>query len=186
MHKIYQKKPSVLKTSAKRRLGGFTLIELLVVVLIIGILAAIALPQYTLAVEKARLSEALQNMRVLQDQLNLYLMETGGNSGEIKYFRDFSSVDLSGGSWQDKSYYTKYFLYNDPAIIASGYPYIEIARHKSPNSTEFYYSLEWREGNGVCPDGEMCKLCWTQMTDIGQKICKQLESQGFRYIDGQL
>ena len=53
---------------------GFTLIELLVVVLIIGILSAVALPQYTVAVEKARATEALANIKVIEDQMKLYLM----------------------------------------------------------------------------------------------------------------
>lgn len=56
---------------------GFTLIELLVVVLIIGILSAIALPQYEKAVEKARMAEALQNIGSLQRAIDIYILENG-------------------------------------------------------------------------------------------------------------
>ncbi|MGB2579019.1 type II secretion system protein G [Elusimicrobium simillimum] len=54
---------------------GFTLIELLVVVLIIGILAAIALPQYTKAVEKSRAAQAVITVRALAEAVEFYYME---------------------------------------------------------------------------------------------------------------
>ena len=56
---------------------AFTLIELLVVVLIIGILAAIALPQYEKAVFKSHMAEAFVNLKNLKNAIEVCELEHG-------------------------------------------------------------------------------------------------------------
>ena len=94
MSKIYQKTYLQNKNHSKEILGGFTLIELLVVVLIIGILAAVALPQYERAVNKARLTEAFILGKHLRDAQKMYFLANGSYA---RTYEDLGTDIPAGG-----------------------------------------------------------------------------------------
>ena len=87
---------------------GFTLIELLVVVLIVGILSAVAFPQYEKAVEKSRAAEAIVNGKAIVEAQNRSLTAFPNDSVAEKSALD---IKLTGGSWSGNVYTTDKFSY---------------------------------------------------------------------------
>ncbi len=128
-----------------RNQKGFTLIELLVVVLIIGILAAMAMPQYFKAVERSRMTEAVTLLgNIAQAQQRKYLQIN-------HYVSNFKGLDVSPKGATGSFYYTK----GDPVSAGGNGFRIDLSaaqnyqggkatatRHSSAGNLQYEYELE--------------------------------------------
>ena len=152
-----------MKNVIMGRLGGFTLIELLVVVLIIGILAAIAVPQYELAVEKARAAEALSVLKSIKQAGDLCVLQQGGMREEYMCGFDEIDLDLPGFDFSDPMYCKgKNFDYNCDERGVCMFPYANPA-----GNLDYYYLLV------SDPDYDYKNTCYGWNAK-GQRLCKAL------------
>jgi len=83
---------------------AFTLIELLVVVLIIGILAAVALPQYQKAVDKTRFMQALTMHKAVYDAQQVFYLTNGRYAGTWGELADLDLPTPASGGGENDTY----------------------------------------------------------------------------------
>ncbi len=152
-------------------LRGFTLIELLVVVLIIGILAAVALPQYTKAVNRARADEALTNLKSLATAQKVYLMTNGTYTNKLSEL-DFSIPikSVNGREHGVTSYYDIYCEKDTSEFCQASSRPADLPSMEYLLGNDTFWCICPEEGNS-----KRCETCSSMGTYVNNR------SEGHRY-----
>ena len=137
---------------------GFTLIELLVVVLIIGILAAVAVPQYQKAVEKSKFTETIGWLRQIHQAEKLYYLQNGSYQEYIEKL----PIDWPAGTQ----------LKTRNVTLPNG---TNFGYNVNNDCIQFYYKEVF--SHFCLSNGEV--TCFHRTDAAQKKICQQVQQTGY-------
>lgn len=163
------------KINNKKLNKGFSLLELLVVILIIGVLAAIALPQYKRAVWKSRAANLYTQITPIGSAIQRYYMVHGtwanefndldidipleSKTGTICMLRDEGGKSLKRGKdfalkIQSGKYDSVFALFTSGPYTCGGFSYFTGIKE----SSEKLFCVEIPEGNSFTKErGDFCE-----------------------------
>ncbi|MGB0767429.1 MAG: prepilin-type N-terminal cleavage/methylation domain-containing protein [Phycisphaeraceae bacterium] len=138
--------------ACRRARHGFTLVEILVVVVILGVLAAIVLPQFSSAADDSKESALQQNLFRMRQQVELYRQQHNGDFPTLANFIDQMTLvtDQDGntaaigtpgytlGPYLQKmprNPFTDTVPIGDGAVGSSAWYYDESTGHIAPNDS---------------------------------------------------
>jgi len=142
-----------MKTMTQKQ-QGFTLIELMIVIAIIGILAAIALPQYQTYTKKARFSEVVLAASSAKGLVDVCFQTRGG--GDLKKCAVSTDIGLTAGV-ADGAQVKSVVLTKDTAVItATGESTVDDATYiLTPTISANKGTLTWAQ-TGTCIEKGVC------------------------------
>lgn len=146
---------------------GFTLIELLAVVLIIGVLAAIALPKYQLAIDKAKYSQAMTLLAAINDSQNRYML---ANTSETYDFRKLD-IDLPPSGEINSNGQEYNDTWGGCSLHDTGYGQC----HINLKGTQVWYFLRW-DGSYFSSNNRQCWV-FPKNSKRGNRLCQTMTGQ---------
>ena len=147
---------------SERNVKAFTLIELLVVVLIIGILAAVALPQYQKVVERSKATQAITLLKSVYNAAKAYQLANGDwpqNFDELAVDIPFTGTANGiglGHHLQGKSNTDWSIQIRNSAASYGGTKGIVVTRRTGPYAKTAFYIYAIPEHEQVKPDELVC------------------------------